>query len=346
MKKKVINYSRRSILLMCDVLALVISAVLSIMIAEKVSDVFFDRVLYVSVEDLQQRILFFSIVIVVALSYFSHKGHYVWRTPWWQQVAHVAAFFAIALLLDGFINFVLKIPLTRLWVSLSWITAIPMVLLTRWLGRGFLIRMNHWDIPTLLVGGPKGVLETLFALKSETYLRYNVKAVVLMERNEKHEKTLKEMFPDVEVLEEIPSLKAHMFVVFAPDRMQHTQIAKLVKKAEKAKARYAIVPPVCGFSLSGMQSQICFGYNSWRVPWRPGAGSCRVRLGDQFRFTHVFHASQRSAGYQCQACTGKTQCTCAILQRGRREITPIRAGMGRRCRSRHRPKDRNLKERV
>ena len=71
-----------------------------------------------------------------------------------------------------------------------------------------------WNIPTILIGGWRNAIETAYALKSETYLRYDLKYAVLPGDTG----TFADMHPDISVRNNLESdLRRDDYIVICPD---------------------------------------------------------------------------------------------------------------------------------
>lgn len=211
--------------------------------------------------DLIKIVLSQFILIISVLIYFLNKGHYSWRNPWWQQVRQTLRtcfiFFLISLLAN-----LLSVSSVNgiIWISFFWGIWAFALLTCRWIGRSFLIAHNHWNIPTILVGGSVNLIETIYALKSEAYLRYDIKQVVLTDYKPETIQQLKDEHSELNIIPELGGIDSHSMVIICPDEFSHLFIKDVVHKVRLCGARFAIVPPTNGFSLYGLQSQFFFGH--------------------------------------------------------------------------------------
>jgi FlaA1/EpsC-like NDP-sugar epimerase len=132
--------------------------------------------------------------------YFAHKGHYSARVPLWQQVRHIIRACGMMLLADLLLNYV-AFPTVhgKKWIIISWVMSFQSILLARWVARHFLKKLQLWDVPAVLVGGVNNVSETLFALKSEGYLSYDIKNICLLKSSKTEIEAFREVHPEVEI---------------------------------------------------------------------------------------------------------------------------------------------------
>ncbi|MCB9988477.1 MAG: undecaprenyl-phosphate galactose phosphotransferase WbaP [Rhodospirillales bacterium] len=253
--------TRRLTLLIADVIGMVLALFIAAIAAATFSELFLDRIYpHFTSPDTKKLIILYGILSGVGVVWFFNKGHYGSRTPWWQQVEHVILFCLSALLIEGFVSYALQTPLPRLWVSLSWLLAVPCILIYRWAARAILIKTGHWAKPTILIGGYLNANETLYALKSDLYLKYDVKYVVLLGATQEEKEKFQNAHGDIEIKSELGDMQPRDYIVLAPDFRDQILLKNTIAKIKEFGAHYAIVPPLEGFSLYGLYPQYFFGY--------------------------------------------------------------------------------------
>lgn len=255
-EKRMIPYLRRITLIGCDILAIALVAGLSLLIMRA----FLPE--YLSGEMIQIT----SVYVILggfALFVYGYRGHYSWRTPWWQQVRHVAGLSAFASLIHILINYAL-LPVVHAQIILlaGWAFMIPVMLGMRLVGRIFLKRMNHWNIATVVVGNVQNVIDTVYALKSEFYQTYDIRYVVLTGDGATADQALlHEHHPALSVRQELDQIHSHSMIILCLGENDQAYLQNLIPVIKQAKAKFAIVPPTSGFSLYGLHPQYFFGYN-------------------------------------------------------------------------------------
>lgn len=249
------RYLRRITLVTSDICGLIIAWALAYSIS---SHRFFENNTYHSL----QMIAILAVTALLCLMVFASRGHYSWRTPWWEQVQDIANVAFFALITNVLINYV-AIPLlpSQIFVACFWAFSIFTILVCRLLGRKFLKKMNHWSIKTIVIGDAQSVIDTIIALKSEFYLTYDIRNVVLFPCDETAMTTFKSHYPDVPVIGSVPALERHAMYILCLGENNQAQMQDYVMKIRAAGAKFAVVPPTIGFSLYGMQPQYFFGYN-------------------------------------------------------------------------------------
>lgn len=245
---------RRTTLLTSDILAALLATFITYGSTQELWASYSDA-------DVIQVVLVQAILVISALIYFSNKGHYSWRNPWWQQVRQTLRTCFIFILISLLINLIaLSNVKDVMWVVLFWGMWTFALLTLRHAARSILISLNHWDIPTILVGGSVNLIETIYALKSESYLRYDIRQVVLTDYTPETIQQLKDEHGDLNIISELGYIDSYSMVILCPDEFSDKFIKEVVYKVRSSGARFAIVPPTNGFSLYGLQTQFFFGH--------------------------------------------------------------------------------------
>lgn len=249
---------RRAVLFSSDILAMVFAASITYAVTIGSWETY-------PVDDYFKLIFVQLILTSVALLYFSHKGHYTWRNPWWQQVRQTIRTCFIFVLISLLINLVTLSNVTGItWVMIYWGMAATWLLSFRWVGRNILKNLNHWDIPTILIGGYLNINETLYALRSEPYLSYDIQKIILTNYTAERAEQLQLAHGAQEPLNICETTEGgipeHSMVVLCPDEFSDVFIKETMDKIRQSGARFAIVPPTNGFSLYGLQTQFFFGH--------------------------------------------------------------------------------------
>lgn len=245
---------RRVVLSISDLVAMAFSAFVTYAITIITKPFYQD-------DDLHRLILVQGILTIATLAYFSHKGHYTWRNPWWQQVRQTIRTCIIFALISLLVNLMALTNAREVsWVIIYWGLGAICILSFRWIGRQFLISSNHWAIPTILVGGSNNINETLYALKSELYLTYKVTRVSLTDYSKDKVAQLHEAHGDIDISADFDGVPHHSMVIICPDEFSNHNIKDYIDRIRKSGARFAIVPPTHGFSLYGLQTQFFFGH--------------------------------------------------------------------------------------
>jgi Undecaprenyl-phosphate galactose phosphotransferase WbaP len=161
-----------------DILGLVLGFVVAWGLAAVVNAVFFDRILPGAMEDGGARLSRLGLIVVCALMWFEHTGHYKLRMPFWHEAQKIAATFFAAMLVDGFMQFTAKEDFSRFWLVGGWIFAALAVVGGRNLARYAMRRARSWQVRTLLISKGDMADEARRVLRVEPALGYEVCAQI------------------------------------------------------------------------------------------------------------------------------------------------------------------------
>lgn len=218
---------------------------------------------------LSRHIFMFISFGVVALLIFWQRGHYTQRLPWWYQVREIIIILTIVMMLQGFLHYSFKYPLSRLWVGGTWVLAIPALITARLCFRSLCQANGRWGTKTVVVGGPKAVLETLYALHADHYADYQVRDIVVLHQGEGASPLsaadLPERYRKARIGTTRAAAKAVMhgkaYVVLAPDDQGQEWLEDVLRDLVKTNLEYALVPPTLSFTVYGAKPHYFFGHN-------------------------------------------------------------------------------------
>ncbi len=249
-------------LVLSDIFGFILTFVLAFFVFEKFSP-YAGQIDVLGISHLisTDLILVYIMITGISILYFWQHGHYNLSSPWWQQVKHMCIISIYALLIIGFFFFAIKGNPSRLFLAFSWVGLPPILIGLRLCARHWLISKDKWIIPTTIIGGHENAIETIFALKSESYIIYDIKSVILPNATKKHLDTFKKIHPEYTVSTDNIEFEKDTLVIICPDRRRQLSIGETVKKITESGAEFAVVPPIEGFSYYGLQPNYFFGYN-------------------------------------------------------------------------------------
>lgn len=211
--------------------------------------------------DIMKLIFLLSGSALFCVLYFTHKGHYGVKIPWWQQVRHVLRAVIWMMIGDVLLNYaVIPDVAGQAGILLTWIMAIAILLVMRWVSRFVLKKLGRWDVSAIVIGGAQNVSETLYALKSELYLSYKIRKVVLLHAKDDDIADVAAHHPDVQLDTRFDTIYPNELVVMCPDDFDPFFQREVMDKVKAAGGRYAISPPTNGLSFYGLRPQYYFGY--------------------------------------------------------------------------------------
>ncbi|MDD3288221.1 MAG: undecaprenyl-phosphate galactose phosphotransferase WbaP [Alphaproteobacteria bacterium] len=158
-----------------DATALSFGFICAWVVAASINSIFYGRSvpsLFSSEEG--ARLIKFMAIAVGTMLWFEHTGHYRIRMPFWLEVQKVVNALIFAMMIDGFMQFVAKQDISRLWLMSSWGFAGIVILIGRNFARRIMRRSGVWQVRTILVGTGDMADEAQAALLSEPGLGYKI----------------------------------------------------------------------------------------------------------------------------------------------------------------------------
>ncbi len=249
-----------------DTVALGLAFLLGYMLSDQAS-LLLDRTYQPFDEGFGKWLAVFTVAIVTSQTLYLSQGHYTQRTPWWEQVKFMLRVNVILFLIAASVFYSLKVPFSRLWVLMSFAFALPLLMIGRLVVRMVLLKMKRWAVDVTLIGGPQNVLESLFALNSDSYNTYNVRSIGLLGTTNllakadlpDRQKNCTQSLISADKLEGyIRDSKCDIFI-FAPDETTRLDMQSLTRIVHQKRRQIGFVPSLTGMSLYGMDVQHFFG---------------------------------------------------------------------------------------
>lgn len=256
-----------AMLLAADILAFALAFLISYSLAKVFSTALFEREFILFALGTKAWLWIYAAAAIASLGLFCAKGHYTQRTPWWEQVKYVLVLSVTLMLLTSAVLYFLKVPFSRMWVLCCFSLCVPSVILLRLVARKIALKVGRWGTNVTILGGTENVLETVFALNSDSYNLYHVNEIFVL--GAKHTIPA-ELLPDrqrsalqkavaVADIEGLIRNSPSNLIVVAPDSGSQVDLASLAGYVEAAGKVIAFVPPMDGMSLYGMDVQHFFG---------------------------------------------------------------------------------------
>jgi len=200
----------------------------------------------------------FTVWAVVAVIWFALRGDYRRRMPFWDELRRLWRMVLMLGALDALVLFLAKWDFSRLWFLLLWSLSALFLPLGRALLRRTLARLGLWAQPVLIVGTGPNALETLEALRRERALGWSVRGFVAtrpggvsaVEHRGRHYPVLQT--PEFTQGSLQAAFSGH-HVVFAPEEGEWTELPRWLDHLGRAGVEVAIVPPLRGLPLFGME---------------------------------------------------------------------------------------------
>jgi undecaprenyl-phosphate galactose phosphotransferase len=209
----------------------------------------------------------YTVQALTMLVLLSSKGHYTQRSPWWEQMKYVLLLSISMMVLAGYVLYAFKMPLSRLWVGFSFALMVPLFMILRQMARRVALMLGQWGTDVTIMGGPENVLETIFALNSDTYNLYRIKEIYLVGTNATldvatlppSQQGAKQALARSDQYAMVIKAATGKLMIAAPDESTRMDLAAFMQTAEAHGKQAAFIPPMGGMSLYGMDVQHFFG---------------------------------------------------------------------------------------
>lgn len=197
--------------------------------------------------------LHFGLVATGIMLWFTHKGHYRRRMPFWLETQKVVNAFVFALLVHGFLQFAAKQDFSRLWLMSGWFFGAVSVLFIRNLARVIMRRKGKWQVRTLLVGGGAMADDARAALRSEPGLGYEI--VMQVENLHLVLATLEGSW------EKLCDRFNADYVVIALEGDELTKADQAIEDLAMSGIPFSVAPPLRNLPVLGMAAQYFFSHD-------------------------------------------------------------------------------------
>ncbi len=195
----------------------------------------------------------FVLLAAGIILWFENAGHYSVRTNARTEARRVAGALCFAMLVDGFIVFAAKEDVSRLWLMLGWMLAVPVILALREIYRTLQRRFGAWQIRAMLVGNGRAAEDALKVIRSHKALGYEVKA---------HVKDVNEAFAKAgESWENLCAVYGVDHIVIALDGADMAKAELPLAQLMREKVPFSIAPPLRRLAACGVLPHYFFNHD-------------------------------------------------------------------------------------
>lgn len=121
----------------------------------------------------------FVVATLIAVLLFLAFGHYTRRRPFWDELHDTTKLILIFATLEATISFLAGFRLPRLWLIGTWVVAIPLIPLGRYVIKRLLMQAGWWARPTVIIGSGRNARDTALAMDEEPALGFRVAAFLV-----------------------------------------------------------------------------------------------------------------------------------------------------------------------
>ncbi|MGB9152239.1 MAG: undecaprenyl-phosphate galactose phosphotransferase WbaP [Alphaproteobacteria bacterium] len=187
------------------------------------------------------------------IAWFSHKGHYRMRMPFWTETKHVVEAMGFAMLVDIFFRFLVKQDFSRLWMVSGWVFAAVFIVCLRSLWRNHKCKQGTWNVATLLVGRGEAAEEARRALASEPGLGFDIIAQI---------DNLPVAFKQAGYSwQTICALHKTDYVIIALDGVDLMYTQQALAQLMREDIPFSVAPPMHNVPVLGMVPQYFFNHD-------------------------------------------------------------------------------------
>ncbi len=205
----------------------------------------------------KQQGMAFLLLALATVANFWWRGHYSLRLPFWDQLLDILRALLLAGLLNGMLVLLGKFTVSRFLWPVSWGVAMLLLPWFRSMAKSWLLKLNIWQMPTVIVGTGENATAAYCAMKSERQLGFRIEAFLAvspqgMERIELNGDSLPVITIEREGLMGWLDANDRPHVVVAVDE---EELKALSNQIEQLTLRYKdihIIPPVAGLPLFGV----------------------------------------------------------------------------------------------
>ncbi|MDR3430132.1 MULTISPECIES: undecaprenyl-phosphate galactose phosphotransferase WbaP [Silvimonas] len=205
----------------------------------------------------RQQGMAFLLLALLTVANFWWRGHYSLRLPFWDQLLDILRALLLAGLLNGMLVLLGKFTVSRFLWPVSWGVALVLLPWLRSAAKGWLLKLNIWQMPTVIVGTGENALAAYRAMKSERQLGFRIEAFLAVGKDAPDSVEVNgALLPVISIpcdgLTAWLDANARPHVVVAVDE---EELKALANQIEQLTLRYKdihIIPPIAGLPLFGV----------------------------------------------------------------------------------------------
>ncbi|MEK0086001.1 exopolysaccharide biosynthesis polyprenyl glycosylphosphotransferase [Benzoatithermus flavus] len=184
--------------------------------------------------------------------WFALKGHYGARQSFATEAQQLLTGVGIAALIDGYLQFALKVQPSRIWLSSTWLFAGGLLVLARVALKHALFRLGPWRCPTVLIGSPTAMDEVARLLGHDPYVGQVITRRLPVGQGLDLERELARLVAS--------GACRYVLIAFDDTQVRATQeAARLVD--ERLRLPHGIVPALRDVSIKDMELHKFFGHD-------------------------------------------------------------------------------------
>jgi Undecaprenyl-phosphate galactose phosphotransferase WbaP len=247
-------------ILASDLAAVALAFVLGFWLAGLVNQALFGRWWLVSAEEVTLRVYDFTAIAVVMLGWLYQRGHYIRRLLFWTAMGDLLKVCLAGMLLDTFMQFLLKQTISRSWFVCIWLLMPVILVVMRLLTRHLLQALGLWQRRVLIAGAPSEGRVAQAALLSDPAMGYEIAGRVPLE-------TVSDADEDFSFAGLMRRFDAGLLVCAPGDepfQLPRRRVTALVRE----RVDFAVMPGLDGLPVPGYHAQYFFSYDVVLLSYR------------------------------------------------------------------------------
>ena len=231
-------------LLLGDLAALALAFALAVVLSLLIEEELYHSISKATLgSEVGARFFQFLLLSGFVLIWHNERGHYDTRLPFWTETKQIMVALALAAILDGFLQYVMKVQVSRLCLIETWMLAFLAMMVGRYLVKRRLRRRGTWDLATVIVGAAADAAAAARMVKAERNLGYRVVATVnpLM------------LNTTTDCTESLYRRYEADFVLVVPDTHDSAQCNGLIAALTRQTLPFALVPATAGIPVFGLK---------------------------------------------------------------------------------------------
>ncbi|OED43991.1 hypothetical protein AB833_02590 [Chromatiales bacterium (ex Bugula neritina AB1)] len=213
-----------------------------------------------------QLIVLVSVLMVWIASY----GHYWTRRSLSAEVRDVLLVCVVLLVVDGYIQYVLKVQPSRIWMVMTWVFIFMSIVSSRILLKNLLATFGAWKLNSVVVGTPDEVDEVCRVLGRDSYLGYRISEKILV--TDRNSKAVSARFQECLMHGDIG------YVVFAFNGYSKICEDLVVTTNDQFSVPYGVVPSLRKLSGVDMEVQTFFAEDIVLLHTTPRTGGFQTSI--------------------------------------------------------------------
>ena len=232
-------------LLLGDLVALALAFALAGLLSLMMDDQLFHRVSDDTLTtELRARLFQFLLLSGFVLIWHNERGHYDTRLPFWTETKQVLIALSLAAVLDGFLQYVMNVQVSRICLVETWVLSFALVMASRELVKRGLRARGTWELATVIVGSRADAAAAARMVKAERTLGYRVVATV--------DPADLAIGDDVNCAESLYRRFDADFVLVVPDAHDSVHCNALTALLTRQTMPFALVPATAGIPVFGL----------------------------------------------------------------------------------------------